>query len=143
MNRKLASVLGVLAMGAGVVLVTPSTAQAAYPTCNAQKVKYTSGSYFTYQPYYTGTGSRNCVMGYGAQSDGVYALQNAIRFCYKSISVDGIYGSQTRQAVVDVQTVEKVGVDGVYGPVTRKAMDWPIYKGGQGGGFVGCSEPGF
>ncbi|SFC68083.1 peptidoglycan-binding domain-containing protein [Streptomyces aidingensis] len=143
MNRKLASVLGTLVLGAAAVLVTPGTAQAAYPTCNAQKVKYVSGSLFTYQPYYTGTGSRNCVMGYGAQSNGVYALQNAIDFCYRNISVDGIYGPQTRQAVWDVQAEENVGRDGVYGPVTRKAMEWPLYEGGRGGGFKGCTEPGF
>ncbi|MEV1077878.1 peptidoglycan-binding domain-containing protein [Streptomyces sp. NPDC050211] len=142
MRRKLASVLGALALGAGAVLASPGAVQAAsYPTCNAQKAVSIPGSRFTYQPYYTGTGSRNCVMGYGAQSNGVYPLQHAIEYCYeRDISFDGIYGPQTEDGVWAIQRAEDVGRDGVYGPVTRRAMEWPIYKGGVG--FLGCSTPG-
>ncbi|MBT3150984.1 peptidoglycan-binding protein [Streptomyces sp. CHD11] len=133
MKRKLASGLGALSLGAGAVLASPGAVQAAaYPTCNAQKVVSASGSLFTYQPYYTGTGSRNCQMSQGAQSNAVYALQIAIDTCYRDISRDGIFGPETRRAVRAVQDAADVGVDGVYGPVTRKAMKWPLYKGGSG-----------
>ncbi|MGW0903232.1 peptidoglycan-binding domain-containing protein [Streptomyces sp. NPDC002853] len=139
--KKLVAAGGSLALGAGVMLASAESAPAAsYPTCNAQKVVRTSGLRFTYQPYYTGTGSRNCVMGYGAQSNGVYALQIAIDTCYRNLSRDGIYGSQTRDAVRAVQAAEDVGVDGEYGPVTRKAMKWPVYEGGNGSN-LGCTRP--
>ncbi|MFE9439688.1 peptidoglycan-binding protein [Streptomyces sp. NPDC006602] len=142
MGKKLASVLGALALGTGAVLASPGAVHAAsYPTCNAKKAVSASGSFFTYQPYYSGTGSRNCVMSQGAQSDAVYALQIAIDTCYQDISRDGIYGPETRQAVRAVQDAEDVGVDGVYGPETRKAMKWPLYMGGSGS-VHGCSRLG-
>ncbi|GHA06527.1 hypothetical protein GCM10010303_15220 [Streptomyces purpurascens] len=142
MGKQLASALGALALGAGAVLTSPGAVHAAsYPTCNAKKVVSASGSLFTYQPYYTGTGSRNCEMSQGAQSDAVYALQIAIDTCHQDISRDGIYGPETRRAVRAVQDAGDVGVDGVYGPETRKVMKWPLYKGGSGS-VQGCSKLG-
>ncbi|MDQ0750763.1 murein L,D-transpeptidase YcbB/YkuD [Streptomyces africanus] len=126
---------------AGAVVAAPTASSASYPTCNAQKMVSTSGGRFTYHPYYKATGSRNCVMGRGAQSDGVFPLQHAIEYCYKrDIAFDGIYGPQTEDGVWAIQRAEDVGRDGVYGPETRKAMKWPIYQGGVG--HVGCSELG-
>ncbi|MET7697043.1 peptidoglycan-binding domain-containing protein [Streptomyces sp. NPDC005485] len=125
----------------GLAVTASAAAAASYPTCNAMKSVVVTGSRFTYQPYYSGTGSRNCVMGYGAQSNGVYALQGAIDTCYQDISRDGIYGTQTRTAVRNVQSAEEVGVDGEYGPITREAMKWPLFEGGNGS-VLGCTRPG-
>jgi peptidoglycan hydrolase-like protein with peptidoglycan-binding domain len=142
MLKKLAAAASTAVLTATGLAVTASPAEAAsYPTCNAQRVVSTSGSFFTYQPYYTGTGSRDCLMSQGAQSNAVYALQIAIDTCYQDISRDGIYGPETRRAVWAVQETEEVGVDGVYGPETRKAMEWPLYKGGSGS-VHGCSRLG-
>ncbi|MBZ6283197.1 peptidoglycan-binding domain-containing protein [Streptomyces olivaceus] len=141
MKKRMAAALGTLVLGTGIALAAPGMAQAAsYPTCNALKSVTVTDKLFTYQPYYTGTGSRNCEMSRGAQSDGVHALQNAIRACYRTIASDGIYGPDTEEAVKSVQRTENAGVDGVYGPKTRKAMDWPLYQGGAG--FVRCAAPG-
>ncbi|MGA5135963.1 peptidoglycan-binding domain-containing protein [Streptomyces azureus] len=143
MLKRLAAAVSTAALTATGLAVTASSAEAAsYPTCDSKRVVYASGSsLFTYQPYYTGTGSRNCVMSQGAQSDAVYGLQIAIDTCYQDISRDGIYGPQTKEAVKDVQRAEDAGVDGVYGPETRKAMKWPLYKGGSGS-VHGCSRLG-
>jgi hypothetical protein len=142
MLKKITAAVSTTVLAATGLVVTAASAEAAsYPTCNAMKAVYTSGSRFTYHPYYTGTGSRNCVMGRGAQSDGVYPLQHALKYCYqRNISFDGIYGPKTEDAVWAVQQAEDAGPDGVYGPVTRKAMKWPVYEGGVG--FRGCSKPG-
>ncbi|MFE9439687.1 peptidoglycan-binding protein [Streptomyces sp. NPDC006602] len=142
---KYAVAVSTAALAATGLAVTASPAEAAsYPTCNAAKKHYISSTRFVVQPYYTGTGSRNCVMGYGAQSAGVTRLQFAINDCYNGIAnirEDGIYGSETRNAVkyVQEQTDGDAAVDGVYGPETRKATYWGVYIEGEG--FYKCQKP--
>jgi hypothetical protein len=141
---KFACAVSTAATVAAGLAVTAAPAEAAsYPTCNAAKKHYISSTRFVVQPYYTGTGSRNCVMGVGAQSAGVTRLQFAINDCYNGIDnvrEDGIYGSETRNAVkyVQEQTDGDAAVDGVYGPETRKAMYWGVYIEGEG--FYKCQR---
>ncbi|SFC68061.1 peptidoglycan-binding domain-containing protein [Streptomyces aidingensis] len=140
--RNIAASVCTAVLAAAGVAVTASTAEAAsYPTCNAAKKKYISDTRYVVQPFYERTGSRNCVMGYGAQSAGVVRLQFALNDCYSAISIeeDGIYGRNTRDAVRYAQERGGAGVDGVYGPETRKAMYWGIYEDGRG--FRGCGRP--
>ncbi|WP_165986578.1 peptidoglycan-binding protein [Streptomyces sp. YIM 98790] len=139
--KKIAAACSTTVLAATCLVVTSSSAEAAwYPTCNDAKKKYISSHEYVVQPFYTGTGTRNCVMGYGAQSSGVVRLQFALNDCNRvSIAEDGIYGSETRGAVRTVQTRAKISVDGVYGPDTRKAMYWGVYADGRG--FVGCKRP--
>ncbi|MGC9541568.1 peptidoglycan-binding domain-containing protein [Streptomyces sp. UG1] len=139
-RSKLASLALCGAVAAPVIGLSASSAQAAsYPTCDNVKYVWLTDSVYTLQPFYTATGSRNCVMGYGAQSNGVRHLQKAIDYCYENIGVDGIYGNQTKNAVYRVQEDESIGRDGVYGPETRKAMWWPRYQ--RGDVFLGCVKP--
>ncbi|MDF3147076.1 MULTISPECIES: peptidoglycan-binding domain-containing protein [unclassified Streptomyces] len=144
MLKKIAAAVSTATLAATGLAITASSAEAAsYPTCNSSKKHYISSTRFVVQPYYTGTGSRDCVMGYGALSSGVTRLQFAINDCYNGISniaTDGRYGSETRNAVkyVQEQTDGDATVDGVYGPETRKAMYWGVYIDGHG--FYDCQK---
>lgn len=50
-------------------------------------------------------------------NDEVRKLQESL-----NITVDGFYGEQTEQAVIDFQMKHGLNADGVFGPLTRKAM---------------------
>ena len=81
-------------------------------------------------------GNTHCVLGLGNQSNAVRKLQLAIHDCYPDLrpvlgKVDGIYGRDTRNAVIEVQKRERVDPDGVYGPNTKNAMNWPGYLDGK------------
>lgn len=125
----------------GTVTVSSSASAASYPTCNGVKKVNLGNSKWIHQPYYTGTGSRNCVMGQGAQGKAVEQLQTAMWWCYSNLmpesEIDGIYGPKTRSTMSELQRREKVSRDGVYGPETRKAMLWP---GGVGNMSGGCAR---
>ena len=44
-------------------------------------------------------------------------------FCWgQNIATDSKYGKQTKQAVRNVQNIRILKIDGVYGPQTRSAM---------------------
>ncbi|MGW6318137.1 peptidoglycan-binding domain-containing protein [Streptomyces sp. NPDC055099] len=122
---------GVLTAGLVVgVAGTQSASGASYPTCNGRKNVSTGPSAYLSQPYYTATGSRNCTLQYGNASKAVNALQHALVYCYdESISIDGIFGSDTRAALRRTQSAVNVSVDGIYGPQTRKAMKWYVHNG--------------
>ncbi|MBW1596943.1 peptidoglycan-binding domain-containing protein [Streptomyces sp. JJ38] len=130
LRAKTASVLGAAAVAAASLVVVPAgTAHAAYPTCNSNKNLDTSYGNVR-QPYYTGTGSRNCVLGVGDDSIAVTRLQIVLRDCYgRNITADSQYGKNTRDAVAYVQNYEGVPADGTYGPLTRKAMKWKTSYG--------------
>ncbi|GAA4688463.1 hypothetical protein GCM10023347_50310 [Streptomyces chumphonensis] len=133
LRAKSVSVLGVAAVAATTLVVLPAgTAHAAYPKCNSSKAIDTSHGTVR-QPYYTGTGSRNCVMGVGADNGAVRRLQYVLVHCYnRDIGIDGVYGANTRNAVRYVQQFEGLAsqdIDGVYGPLTRKAMKWRTNTG--------------
>ncbi|GAB2556564.1 serine/threonine-protein kinase [Nocardia heshunensis] len=81
----------------------------------------------------TGTGSRHCILSLkdAAQGplEGVKALQSALRTCYNTqiTDTDGIFGTDTKQAILTVQQQHSVKQDGVFGPQTSNAMTWPVY----------------
>lgn len=72
-----------------------------------------------------GYDNHQCVLGVGNQGSAVRALQRALRSCNgQNIAVDGVYGPNTRRAVLNVQARAGIARDGVYGPNTANAMRW-------------------
>lgn len=84
-------------------------------------------------------GSANCVMQEGSGDDeAILVLQSALVRCNgQSVGVDGDYGAQTTQAVMNVQQQHGVTADGAYGPATLEVMGWP--STGSGGCVSGVS----
>jgi hypothetical protein len=70
----------------------------------------------------------NCLLYRGNYNDGVGALQGALDYCYgKGLAVDNDFGPLTQAALKQVQYQLHISVDGVYGPQTREAMNWPWF----------------
>lgn len=78
--------------------------------------------------------SANCVMREGSGDEkAVLVLQTALARCNgQNPGVDGAYGPQTTQAVMNVQQRHNITADGAYGPATLEVMSWP------GTGSSGC-----
>src|SRR4051812_5038406 len=108
-RRSAAAAFGALVMLATLVL-TGSSANAA-PTSASICTGYT-----TYKPWYAGasemhmpsvgnqTGNVNCILRYGNNNFAVHVLQESLRECWDhSITIDGVYGPQTRGAVLSIQ----------------------------------------
>ncbi|WP_328991028.1 peptidoglycan-binding protein [Kribbella sp. NBC_01245] len=69
------------------------------------------------------TNARLCFMQQYNYSDGVWALQRALRYCYgENIAIDKDFGPATKSALSRVQG--KIGAfpDGKYGPETAKKL---------------------
>ena len=83
--------------------------------------------------------SANCVMREGSGGDeAILVLQGALARCNgQSVGLDGEYGPQTTQAVMNVQQQHGVTADGAYGPATLEVMGWP--STGSGGCVSGVS----
>jgi peptidoglycan hydrolase-like protein with peptidoglycan-binding domain len=59
----------------------------------------------------------------GNRGDAVWALQHSLRYGYRyRIRVDGIFGSETRAAVILFQLRFKLKPDGIVGPVTWRYL---------------------
>jgi peptidoglycan hydrolase-like protein with peptidoglycan-binding domain len=103
-------------------------------------------SYTSYHTWYSGssemrvptagyqTGKANCILRYGNNNFGVHVLQESLRECWDhSITIDGVYGPQTRGAILAIQRNANSGYgagideDGIYGPQTRNWMQWLLY----------------
>ena len=57
-------------------------------------------------------------LSYGSRGDDVKKLQESLNQQGYSLSVDGIFGSQTQQAVQDYQRKNSLAVDGIAGTNT-------------------------
>lgn len=112
------------ALSALVVGVLPATpAAAALATCTEAGWGIEAGGVQQVQVPWSSAATNpwNCQLKSGNTGDGVWALQRGLKICYKqSITVDGSFGSATKAALKNAQTALKVSVDGVYGPQTRK-----------------------
>ena len=60
---------------------------------------------------------------YGAKGDSVKQLQQALNSAGYKLSVDGIYGNKTKQAVLDFQKKNGLKVDGIVGNNTWGALN--------------------
>lgn len=84
-----------------------------------------------------GTTSVETLSRVGSRGDEVKQIQTKLKnWGYYSGSVDGIYGEQTKQAVIKFQKKSKLTADGVAGPQTLKAMgiSSSSSSGSSGGG---------
>jgi peptidoglycan hydrolase-like protein with peptidoglycan-binding domain len=113
-------------------LALASPALASTPHCvTTMVVATTGGSNAVVPAYYAGYDgglvySDNCVLSTGDSGDAVKALQGGINSSGQSVIVDGKFGPKTKAAVERIQRRAHISVDGVYGPQTRGKMCWPI-----------------
>ncbi|WP_199551691.1 peptidoglycan-binding domain-containing protein [Streptomyces sp. N35] len=127
------SVAAVALSGAGLGLATAAPASAAYAGyCNGWVDDEISNSGFHAKlPAYNG--NVNCQMYKGASHNGVKALQITLNRCYgRSLTEDGVFGNNTRTALIYAQGVEKIGTDGGYGTETRTNLEWAYQYSGNG-----------
>jgi hypothetical protein len=76
---------------------------------------------------------------FGDPDTAIRTLQRNLNYCYGSkLTVDGVYGSNTRAIVTQVQKRHKLAADGIYGPQTRSAMNWRLYHSAKGIWSTGC-----
>lgn len=137
------AVIGALA--AGTLAIGTSPAAASTSSCNstytssksfiewrgeARIPAWSNGTYL----------SLNCTMQQGSSGSEVRALQTTLNRCYgQSLDVDGEFGALTRDALKRAQDREDIGVDGIYGPQTRSALLW-YYKPVTAMGSDECSR---
>ncbi len=71
----------------------------------------------------SGQGATSALSRVGSRGSEVRAIQQELkaRGLYKG-SVDGIYGSQTKAAVIQFQKQQKIAADGIAGPVTLRKL---------------------
>ncbi|AQU70089.1 hypothetical protein BBN63_31845 [Streptomyces niveus] len=120
-SAMLAGTVLLSSLGLGVATAGPAAAYAGY--CNSTVSGLLHSGWSTPVPAYKG--SVDCYMEKGAQSSAVSALQRALKYCYgQNLSVDGIFGNDTRNALINAQSKEKISADGGYGTQTRKALKW-------------------
>lgn len=82
----------------------------------------------------------------GSRGTDVTAIQQQLRNLGYGVSVDGIFGSATDQAVRQFQASNRLATDGIVGPATRDALyngvtagnpypNYPNYPSGGNGGY--------
>lgn len=68
------------------------------------------------------SGNFDCIDGLNNQGAAVKQIQTSLNHCYgQNLTVDGIYGPLTQEAMQDAQATLGVPQDGTYGPQTRHA----------------------
>jgi len=135
-RQLIAGAAAVLSMTTVGLLTTASPAAAAAPPCTTRHT-FSINSGTLYAPAGLnsyGTYTWDCWLAYGDSNSAVRQLQSNINNCYGTtyyggknlgikLSVDGVYGSKTKAAVVLVQQQYwYLARDGVYGPNTAEAM---------------------
>lgn len=101
---------------------TGSVGTLALPYCNARSTFSWRGHAIDL-PVASGN-NPSCIMARGAFSWGVFSLQESLVYCHgqNTGGLDRDYGPSTEQAVWNVQSALSITRDGVYGPQTRNAM---------------------
>ncbi|MFE5338775.1 peptidoglycan-binding protein [Isoptericola sp. NPDC056578] len=134
-SRLLVALVSLLTiLGGGLAAAVPASAATAY--CNTMKHRSATG---TYVPYSSSAGTYTCYMNATnkTRGDGVVQLQASMNYCFgQSIAADGVFGNNTRDALVAVQKKIGVTADGRYGPETRNKMKWVSL--GNGGSNDHC-----
>lgn len=78
----------------------------------------------------------------GDPETAIRVLQRNLNYCYGyKLTVDGVYGSNTRGVVKAVQKRRKLTADGIYGPKTRSAMNWRLFSTKTNTWSKTCSSP--
>lgn len=66
----------------------------------------------------------NRVLKYGSRGSDVSSLQSALKkLNYYSSSIDGVYGSGTKNAIISFQRAARISIDGYAGPNTIKTIN--------------------
>lgn len=78
----------------------------------------------------------------GDPDTAIRTLQRNLNYCYGyKLTVDGVYGSNTRGVIRAVQKRHRLAVDGIYGPKTRSAMNWRLFSTKTNTWSKACSSP--
>jgi murein L,D-transpeptidase YcbB/YkuD len=78
----------------------------------------------------------------GDPDTAIRTLQRNLNYCYHyKLTMDGVYGSNTRGVVKAVQKRHGLPADGIYGPKTRSAMAWRLYSAKTNTWTKACSSP--
>lgn len=78
----------------------------------------------------------------GDPDTAIRTLQRNLNYCYGyKLTVDGVYGSNTRGVIRAVQKRHGLAVDGIYGPKTRSAMNWRLFSTKTNTWSKACSSP--
>ncbi len=136
-----------------VSLEAAAAAEARLGQCRSARLIPVNKTWGIPMPSVNGSSSTNCNLKYGDTphrgSDrtgdpltAIQVLQRNLNSCYGTkLTVDGIYGKNTRAVVTMVQRKHKIVVDGIYGPKTRSAMNWRLYSTSTRGWSKTCSSP--
>jgi murein L,D-transpeptidase YcbB/YkuD len=137
----------------GSVAASAFTSAAALQQCRSAYLRPVGGGWGIPVPSALMGTSTNCNLRYGddphrgSQTAGdpdtaIRTLQRNLNYCYGShLAVDGIYGSNTRAVVKQVQMRHHITADGIYGPQTRSAMNWRMFYSGPNLWSKGCYSP--
>lgn len=71
----------------------------------------------------------------GSKGEAVCTLQKKLVILGYKISVDGIYGADTRNAVIDYQRKHGLEKDGIAGELTQKSIEEAYKKASSAGGY--------
>jgi hypothetical protein len=134
-NRAGVSAAAVVLAGAGLGLAGATPASAAYAGyCNGQASKTLPGASNLVAKLPAYNSNINCQMYKGANNSGVKALQTTLNECYdRNLVVDGDFGTNTKNALMYAQGVERLSKDGGYGEETRNGIGW-YFKNTSGTG---------
>ena len=119
-----------------------SVALASDGWCDSWRKVIVSGSgHAVHQPFNRASGSRDCTLARGSNGSAVRILQIALRDCNfaSGLDDDGDFGPRTEDALEYAQERRGTAVDGVYGKNTRKALLWPVFY--PNGGSTGTCRP--
>lgn len=140
--RRLLTALSV-AVGSLAVAAGPSSEVSAVAQCDRARdmvIERAGRTRTTLRPATAST--FNCRLGQGATDNwGVIALQITLRDCYgQGTVVDGYFGPQTRDALLNAQRWEAgqgfpVAIDGHFGP---QDQDWLLFPTYYDGSYAGC-----
>jgi peptidoglycan hydrolase-like protein with peptidoglycan-binding domain len=83
---------------------------------------YNNNKMLTYDPWKTSAYSNNKMITYGTQGSDVTNLQNLLNSHGYNLDTDGIFGSQTLEAVKDYQQQNGLDVDGIVGSQTMGSL---------------------
>jgi hypothetical protein len=78
----------------------------------------------------------------GDSSIEVTALQHLLNEYGQTVGVDGVFGNQTRTAVINIQTIAGITADGIVGKKTWKVLvsEMELYKGDSGNGVFALQK---
>lgn len=127
------------------VFIAPSVANAATGLCDNRATTADSHDHVFWVPInsYSGGYSERCYLNQESTrsyNKGTIALQDTLKRCYgQGIAVDGKFGPNTRQALLNAQRSSGAVADGKYGPESRSKLRWPA-RAGSHGGYLGKCE---